>query len=860
MGNASVYINTLPCYLPSVVQSLASDSVLTSLQLVGIAPMNATNGLTNIYTFGWQKGIDQTFGSLNNDPIVPQINNNPLFTQDYRNSVSPTDDRFYLNSLPFNPLTTNAYDIMNHPIFDSIYTTGTNNTFGLPNTNRTTALNPIFNNIAIPGRPIFPLNNNTIRLIQTNIPCEVGAYNDWSTCALSCSINGTTTVNTGYQIRFQPIVTLPTGNGTLCPTVAERSQTRTCTVTNPSDQLICGNCNNLQKDGNESDVDCGGNIPDIFPYFPITFKDLIINLFQSSSGTPPLLLPSNTGTTVYCPRCDYGRTCTVHNDCDRNTGLICLPGFKVCAPWWIANATYWIETNISMKGIDSRDIQGTAVSIVRAGIAGGANSADTNNPTVRTRDVALAGITYIPADSSITPPFRRLRTLYPIQNLADTTLMINLNENTNIIHGGRNLASSTNDQIYTRTIIGTETLDQANEIVRNLNTNRQSTGLVIEESLRSSAPLINNVELSTSRIVSAATVGTPGIALTTNIPNTIAPKAETGSTGLSGGAITGIVIGSIVGLIGLVIMGSIGVKLYQRYRERKEEHQRMELEAANRRRQQGGINIGEAGADTGGNLSPLMKTNNFINELKDKEKFKPTHALHQTQPINSQPFVTTNPAITAIAAKAKKEVIMEGNEGVPLSSPPILSASGTVIPPPSVTVVTTNSNGEVVVPSSPDVVVQPSPNTYASVQIVSNALKKAYSSLSSVTNNDNASTNSSNSSSSTNNNPTNHTNPPTNDDGDNQVSSPSSLLPSSSIVPPTDDQSISGSGNLSTSPSLSTTGSIMNNNTLNNPNEDNEPPSSPDTFIPTNEGTNENILPTVQTDGETDTPKSTNEA
>jgi hypothetical protein len=67
-------------------------------------------------------------------------------------------------------------------------------------------------------------------------------------------------------------------------------------------------------------------------------------LFPGGMPLPPPPPPLSA-----CPRCGLGRACTAHTDCDRNEGHLCarLLGAPVCAPWWVVNATAFVQVRPS---------------------------------------------------------------------------------------------------------------------------------------------------------------------------------------------------------------------------------------------------------------------------------------------------------------------------------------------------------------------------------------------------------------------------------------------------------------------------------------------------------------------------------
>lgn len=174
---------------------------------------------------------------------------------------------------------------------------------------------------------------STVSLSSNATPpsaCVLGGLSSWSACSSACGV--------GVAVQWQLVTAL----GPSCAPISARSVQRICNGT-----AQCSFCNNLVRDGNESDVDCGGGIAASGPYSSI--QDAIAAVSAPSRLTP--LAPPGA-----CPRCALGRSCASHEDCALAGGLACLPRFAsggnsgVCAPWLLYNTTFFAQVRARARG------------------------------------------------------------------------------------------------------------------------------------------------------------------------------------------------------------------------------------------------------------------------------------------------------------------------------------------------------------------------------------------------------------------------------------------------------------------------------------------------------------------------------
>lgn len=245
----------------------------------------------------------------------------------------------------------------------------------------------------------LPAGGNPATVDSDVSQCTYGPYTDWSACSAACSIGGGAT--TGTQVQYEPILTFPTPvTANSCRPLAERSRTRACTPT-----ASCTTCENLAKDGVESDIDCGGGVADTFPP-GATLGDVAASVQQSwataSANGAHAVATTPSASDSSCSRCNDGRTCTVHSDCNANAGLLCSR--DVCTPFWFIRLSWFVDFTVTLNGIDTTQLSGGAWNIYKMTVA---EVASGNGVTVSFWNVSAHEITYLPG--GVAPGGRRVQ-------------------------------------------------------------------------------------------------------------------------------------------------------------------------------------------------------------------------------------------------------------------------------------------------------------------------------------------------------------------------------------------------------------------------------------------------------------------
>jgi hypothetical protein len=270
--------------------------------------------------------------------------------------------------------------------------------------------------------------------------CQLGAQVGPSACSLTCTNAGAGGAAQGVSVTYQPWIG---GNISLCDPIEQRAQVTPCTPT-----AACTQCQDLVRNGAETDIDCGGGAVPLPAGIrtPRTIEELMQLVVGNVTANPPagdgggnqneaqnnnnddnqngnqngnnnqqqqqgvipfpfqavlgqlqntinLLLPTGA-----CPRCDYGRQCGNHTDCNLGAGLICMT--SVCSPFWMINSTWAVDFNVTMQGVDPHEFAGTAVSAFRNLVAGTASG---NGAAAGPLNVTVARITFAPG-AGVAPP------------------------------------------------------------------------------------------------------------------------------------------------------------------------------------------------------------------------------------------------------------------------------------------------------------------------------------------------------------------------------------------------------------------------------------------------------------------------
>jgi hypothetical protein len=235
---------------------------------------------------------------------------------------------------------------------------------------------------------------------------------DWSACSVPCiatanaSNPGAQPQSTGWQIQYQPILFTVNSNFdvTTCAPLLQRSQARTCSPAgNPQTQTDptagqCTACTNAVRDGQESDVDCGGGVADSFGNW--TLQQVAALVKQRYNPLPQTSVSglAGNGTNPTCPRCNFGRSCAVHSDCNADRGLLCLQ--NSCQPWWFVNQTTFVDVTLTITGADVRDIASVQAALdvfqtTLAEVASSTAGASSGNGTTGARVLADSNWVYL---------------------------------------------------------------------------------------------------------------------------------------------------------------------------------------------------------------------------------------------------------------------------------------------------------------------------------------------------------------------------------------------------------------------------------------------------------------------------------
>ena len=143
--------------------------------------------------------------------------------------------------------------------------------------------------------------------------CVLAPFTAWSACVVPCGSSA------GLQTREQPVVVFPAagaGADGACPPLAVRVQTLPCEL--PAN-ATCTTCEDGALDGNETDVDCGGDVPADLLDANSTLANSTARIFLS--GAPPAQPPAPLAGSTPCARCSFGGACASHSDCSRDLGL-----------------------------------------------------------------------------------------------------------------------------------------------------------------------------------------------------------------------------------------------------------------------------------------------------------------------------------------------------------------------------------------------------------------------------------------------------------------------------------------------------------------------------------------------------------
>jgi hypothetical protein len=461
--------------------------------------------------------------------------------------------------------------------------------------------NPHFQNVNQPVQFSALMSTAPLEAYTTNLDCKLGLFNAWSPCISSC---GSTF---GVESRSRPVFQMPTGTGRECSTLGLAFETRSCTVIGQSCLSVC--FNGLQ-DGDESDIDCGGGIPNNPLDVNSTLSESAKRIFPMTGPVEPLREPLSQLTSS-CARCTAGRSCTSHSDCNRDAGLLCFPDIGVCQPHWLINVPFWMSINVTVVGISPMDLNNNTnagVNVLRNQIT--TNSMEGFISNERLANTTIGRFIYSSTSSSLTA--RRL--------------------NTNLRSLQGSLATDTTT--VSTVLVAADTFFDASTLGSTLSSSTPRVAFEIESTLREQGMLsAHDVLLSSPIILSAAAAGTSSSVtpfLTTTaeppiiLPINAAPEIVSPAVFLSAGAIAGIVIGSVAfaAIIGMLALVAV------RIRESKET-EKLRLEEITRVAQEQARLLAlssAAGTALPAAIAPTLIRVSRAAESRTKEIFQPTQA------------------------------------------------------------------------------------------------------------------------------------------------------------------------------------------------------------------------------------------
>lgn len=391
--------------------------------------------------------------------------------------------------------------------------------------------------------------------------CLLGRLTEWSACSVPCISTSAASGSApqqavGWQIRYEPILFSTTGPAidvAACPILMERSERRECAARSvrlddpaaPAD--TCPQCNDGIRNGEESDVDCGGSMSDAIGNWTLNdATDWVESRYDPTGGyTLSGKVTSdggvsNAGDSPICQRCNIGRRCLQHADCNTQLGLLCI--HDACQPWWFVNGTIFADATLTIEGSNVRDFTQSASST--AAIA------------VLQRTVAEAGA-YDKSSGSTS--------FVPAYNVSAVSWSSSAS---NLLNDGalepswglqgrrqrqrqRQLANQ-GDSLTVVLRIGASTTDSATSLVNNLQSNAQLLSFMLQERLRIYSPTIGSITLSS-------------VGITQNPFNFTQPEQSAKdfavSSGLSGGAIAGIILG-VIAVLAIVGVAAMAVTKY----------------------------------------------------------------------------------------------------------------------------------------------------------------------------------------------------------------------------------------------------------------------------------------------------------
>lgn len=345
--------------------------------------------------------------------------------------------------------------------------------------------------------------------------CPLLRETAFSLCSVACGAEED--VATAVQISYEPLqvnMTTPSDAALAsCPPLASRSVTRAC---EPPPPPACALCADGLLDGEESDVDCGGSVPDTTP----VDQTLANAVATAAAAYNPLagagagaLAPPAAAPPGACQRCLAGRICRNSADCAAGAGLLCAVG--VCQPFWVVNASVALDVPLLLVGVSLAGMQlNGSRAALNAGVAAAAGASSGSG----------AG----------TPPPAAVSELSWIA-----------------------VAGAVPSSVLLQLRLAAPSTAAASAWSASLAAHAPRLALVLAESLRQWEPLINTsaIRLGSAKI-SANPYGLAKPATAGGSEQTAASTAASAWLSLSPGAIAGVVIGALVG-VALVAAGAV---------------------------------------------------------------------------------------------------------------------------------------------------------------------------------------------------------------------------------------------------------------------------------------------------------------
>ena len=232
--------------------------------------------------------------------------------------------------------------------------------------------------------------------------CPLLRETGWSACSVAAACSAAPAT----QITYQPLdVTFQTpspDNLATCPPLAARSATRACAPPPPP----CSQCSDGLLDGDESDVDCGGSLPNTTPAGQTLGQAIAAAAaaYQPLTGAGAGAVAPPPAYPAACLRCLAGRACRSAADCATGAGLVCAVG--TCLPFWVANASVVLDVPLVLAGAGLAGMQSNASRSALAAAVAGAASAQVGAPAAPVSAVSSTAWIAAPDGTALTVNLR----------------------------------------------------------------------------------------------------------------------------------------------------------------------------------------------------------------------------------------------------------------------------------------------------------------------------------------------------------------------------------------------------------------------------------------------------------------------